>query len=144
MILGSDRNAYRQVFFDTWQKYNDKIKLEPLEQQLIHIILQHPEYHRYLNQPERYLDAEFFPEAGDINPFLHLSLHQAIIDQLQLDRPKGILSVYQRLLIKMGEPHQVEHVLMEHLIAGLQRLNQGESFMEQDYLLELEAFLQSL
>ena len=40
----NDRDAYRHAFYTAWQKYQKKLALEPLEKQLVEIILLHPEY----------------------------------------------------------------------------------------------------
>ena len=42
----------------------------------------HPEYHAWLEQGERALTAEFTPESGVGNPFLHLSMHLALREQV--------------------------------------------------------------
>ena len=59
-----DRIKIRNTFFEAWRKYNAKEPLQPLEQQLIDIILQHPEYQPLLNQPQKYLNRDYSPVAG--------------------------------------------------------------------------------
>ena len=44
-MFTNDRNAYRQTFFIAWQKYQKKLPLEPLEAEIIEIMMQHPEYY---------------------------------------------------------------------------------------------------
>ena len=36
-------------------------------------------------------------------------------DQLSLDQPKGIKKIYNNLLKKMKDDHQVEHIMMEQI-----------------------------
>ena len=58
-----------------------------------------------------YLEKNF--ENG--NPFLHLSLHLALQEQIQTNRPEGIQAVYLKLIKKHLDSHQVEHAMMEVL-----------------------------
>ena len=36
-----DRNAYRKIFFDTWQKHLKKLPIEPFETEIIAVINMH-------------------------------------------------------------------------------------------------------
>jgi hypothetical protein len=93
--------------------------LEPLEKQLVEVIKKHPEYQAILTQPEKYKDKEYLPELGEINPFFHLSLHQAVFEQVSVNLPKGIRKLYQELIIRLGDPHEAEHCMMSSLAIGL-------------------------
>ncbi|HQR51461.1 MAG TPA: DUF1841 family protein, partial [Methylophilaceae bacterium] len=57
----------------------------------------------------------YFPEMGETNPFLHMSLHLSILEQLSIDQPPGIAVAYQALLKKHGEKHPAQHDLMDCL-----------------------------
>ena len=57
----------------------------------------HPEYHALLEAPDGSLDREYLPDQGDVNPFLHLSLHLALAEQLAIEQPPGIRAHYARL-----------------------------------------------
>jgi Domain of unknown function (DUF1841) len=103
-----DRNAYRKMFFDVWQKHQKKLPLETVEIQVLEIILAHPEYHALLDHPETFMNQDFPVEE---NPFLHMSLHIALREQLQLDRPAGIKAIYQELLQKHQPAHAAEHYM---------------------------------
>ncbi len=52
---------------------------------------------------------------GQSNPFLHMAMHISIQEQLGTQRPAGIIELYQSLLAKLGDPHEVEHQMMECL-----------------------------
>lgn len=114
-MFGSDRTRMRRVFTEAWRKQRAGEPLEPLEQVIVHIERQHPEYHRILEQPERSLAQEFLPEAGDSNPFLHLAMHLSLQEQISTDRPAGISALYQQLARQTGDPHTADHQLMECL-----------------------------
>ncbi|MDP2827482.1 MAG: DUF1841 family protein [Sulfuricellaceae bacterium] len=114
-MFNPSRDQARQFLFDTWLKYGKHQALSGLESMLLEILLQHPEYHVLLNDPERYLEREYLPEQGETNPFLHLNLHLAIAEQLSIDQPPGIKGHYQQLLAKSGDPHHAQHQVMECL-----------------------------
>ncbi len=114
-MFSSDRNQMRMVFIESWRKRLAQKPLEPLEQLITEIIVQHPEYHRLLEASEDALERDFIPEAGENNPFLHLSMHISLQEQIQTDRPAGITSLYQQLTRKSGDHHKTEHQLMECL-----------------------------
>lgn len=106
----------RQLFFDTWQKYHRKELLSGMETIALEVILQHPEYHSMLQDVERYLDKDFPPELGETNPFLHMSMHVAIREQLAIDQPAGILQRFRQLRTKLhGDEHEAMHQVMECL-----------------------------
>lgn len=115
MLYGQDRGALRQQFFEVWRKREAGEPLEPLEQIVAEVIARHPEYHGVLRDRERYLDRDYLPEMGETNPFLHMAMHIGIHEQLATDRPAGIREAYQALLKRVGEPHRVEHEMMECL-----------------------------
>lgn len=53
-------------------------------------------------------------EDGRTNPFLHLSMHLAIAEQLSIDHPRGIRQAYETLASRT-DPHQAVHEIMECL-----------------------------
>ncbi len=114
-MFNPSRDQARQFLFDTWAKYRAQQTLSGLESMTLEILLQHPEYHSLLNDPERHLDQDYLPEQGETNPFLHLSLHLAIAEQLSIDQPPGIKGRYQKLLETSGDLHHAHHQLMECL-----------------------------
>ena len=105
----------RRVFIDAWSKYCARQPLEDMERQIADVILLHPEYHALLADKEAALDSDYMPERGESNPFLHLSLHIAIREQLATRRPPEINELYQHLLTKLRDAHDVEHSMLECL-----------------------------
>lgn len=114
-MFAPSRDEARRFFFDTWGKYRRGEPLTGLERIALQVISLHPEYHALLDQPQRHLDRDYLPESGEMNPFLHLSLHLAVEEQLSIDQPRGICALYQRLLEKAGSEHEAKHVLIECL-----------------------------
>lgn len=135
-MYSNERHLYRQAFFNAWEKYCKHLPLEPVEQQLIEIILLHPEYQGLLQQSKSSESQEY--ELAD-NPFLHLSLHLAIQDQLRLNRPQGIVECYQALLQRDADTHHVIHLMMECLAQTLWEAQQlGKQPDERIYLEKLK------
>ena len=117
MLFDQDRNALRQVFFGAWRKHSAaETAGEPLsgaEKLVVLVALRHPEYHTLLAQPDASADREWHPESGEANPFLHMSLHIAIEEQLATDRPPGIRQHYAQLCQRTGDEHAAQHQAME-------------------------------
>ncbi len=133
-MLHGNRDQTRQVFLDVWRKLQQRLPLEPMEALIADVIQLHPEYHRLLDDPEQALAAEYTPEAGTENPFLHLALHIALREQAGSDRPAGIRMLHQRLCARLGE-HEAEHRMMECLGQALWTAQQSASLPdEQAYL----------
>jgi len=81
----------------------------------LELILMHPEYHAVLDERERYVEREYLPELGETNPFLHLSLHLALEEQLSIDQPPGIAERFAALLARHGERHAALHAALDCL-----------------------------
>lgn len=109
------RDQARQFLFAAWRKYRGKALLSDLESLAVGHILRHPEYHALLDDAEANLDRDWLPELGETNPFLHLSMHLAISEQLSIDQPVGIKAAYARLCSRLGEEHGAQHRVMDCL-----------------------------
>lgn len=114
-LFNPSRDEVRQFFFEAWRKYRATEPLTALEGAAVEVIGLHPEYHAVLDAPERYLAQEYFPEMGETNPFLHMSLHLSILEQLSIDQPPGIAAAYQALRARLNDAHAAQHELMECL-----------------------------
>ncbi|MEY3746587.1 MAG: hypothetical protein RL194_46, partial [Pseudomonadota bacterium] len=89
-LFNPSRDQVRQFFFDAWSKFKARQPLSDLEAIALEVMQMHPEYHQVLDTPDRYLEQAYFPEMGETNPFLHMSLHLSILEQLSIDQPPGI------------------------------------------------------
>jgi len=121
------REQARQLFFETWRKYRQREILSGIETITLEVILLHPEYHDILNDPERYLDKDYLPEMGDTNPFLHMSMHVAIKEQLSINQPIGICERFARLQKNCGSEHAAAHQLMECLAEMIWQAQRAQS-----------------
>jgi len=132
-----DRDSGRRFFFQVWDKYKDqKIQLESLEQLVLGVILEHPEYHGILENQEEGLQQEFTPEMGQSNPFLHMSMHIALKEQIGADRPLGIKVLYQELLKMNSGNHELEHKMMECLGEAMWLAQRNNSMPDEQAYME--------
>jgi hypothetical protein len=114
-MFNPSRDQARRFFFDTWAKYRQGAPISDLEQVALKVIGLHPEYHGLLEDIERNVDRDYPPDDGSINPFLHLSLHLAVEEQLSLDQPSGVRAQYDRIAAITGSEHDARHALLECL-----------------------------
>ena len=121
------RNQARQSFFDTWCKYRRNEILTGIEQTALEVIVLHPEYHSILEDEERYLDQDYLPEMGDTNPFLHMSMHVAVKEQLSINQPVGICELFLRLQEQTGDEHDAAHRVMECLAEMLWQAQRSQT-----------------
>ncbi len=103
------------MYIESWRKFQAGLPLEPLEAQVAEVIAEHPEYHALLEAGEATLDAQFPPESGVSNPFLHMGLHLALREQVVTDRPSGIARIHARLAQREGSRLAAEHQMLEVL-----------------------------
>jgi hypothetical protein len=114
-MFNLSRDEVRRFFCDAWRKHGAAQPVTPLEAIAIDWIARHPEYHALLGDADAALAAEFPPEAGRSNPFLHLSLHLSLVEQLQIDQPPGIRQAWQALLHAAGDEHEAAHRAIDAL-----------------------------
>jgi len=115
MLFGQDRGQLRGVYVEAWNLYRQGKSLNPLQTRIVAVIEQHPEYHSLLENTDQALGRDYLPELGETNPFLHMGMHLAIQDQIATDRPAGIRKLYEQLLAKVTDDHELQHNLMECL-----------------------------
>lgn len=114
-MFSPSRDEARRFLVDAWTKFRAREPLSGLEQRAAELIALHPEYHAILEAPERNLDRDWRPESGDVNPFLHLSLHVAVAEQLAIDQPPGIRAEFDRIKAARGDEHAALHAVLECL-----------------------------
>ncbi|SDH37971.1 DUF1841 family protein [Propionivibrio dicarboxylicus] len=119
-MFNPTREQVRQFFCGAWRKHVERLPLDGAEVTAADLIAEHPEYHALLLRPEEAQEKEFTPDGGQTNPFLHLSLHLAIAEQISIDQPPGILAAYQALRQRL-DVHDAEHAIMECLGEALWR-----------------------
>lgn len=113
-----DINTYdvRKFFANVWKNRFNK-NLDLMEKRALNIILAYPQYHYYLENIEKYLNYDFTPEKSQTNPFLHLSLHLSIQEQVSIDQPLGIREIHLKLCNKYNNNWvEAENKMMDYLV----------------------------
>ncbi len=105
----------RRFFCATHDKQRQSLPLTPMEALAAQWIAEHPEYHTELADVEAALAASYTVEDGRTNPFLHLSMHLTITEQIAIDQPRGIKQAFELLRARLGSPHEAQHRVMECL-----------------------------
>ncbi len=113
-MYNPSRDQARQFLITAWQKRREAAPATPLETLAADLIAIHAEYHTLLEADDA-LTREWTPEDGKINPFLHLSLHLAIEEQLSINQPVGITPLFNQLLAQHGDWHAALHAVLDCL-----------------------------
>ncbi|MBV9192233.1 MAG: DUF1841 family protein [Betaproteobacteria bacterium] len=117
-MFDPSRDQVRDMFFEAWRKYRAREPLVGIGTIALDVILAHPEYHDMLSDPERNRAKDYVDEG---NPFLHMSLHVALEEQLSIDQPPGIATRFQMLVQRHGERHEALHEALECLAETMWR-----------------------
>lgn len=121
-MLGPQRDPYRRRFVEAWQKAQRGDPLDPLEQRIAEVVKKHPEYHSLLGDTDKALAKDWLPEGGETNPFLHMALHLALLEQLGADHPPGIRALYDSALRVHRDAHALEHRIIDCLAESMWRM----------------------
>jgi len=114
-VFNPSQEDVRRFFCDAWTKHRQGSVLTPLEAIAVDWIRQHPEYQDELADSDAAVARNYSIEDGRTNPFLHLSMHLAIAEQLSVDQPPGIRAAYRKLVERRGDEHAAAHAVMDCL-----------------------------
>lgn len=114
-MFNPTQTQVRTFFFEVFEKGQQSHPLTALEQIAYDIIRAHREYHSILANKVKYINYTWHVNSGEINPFLHMSLHLALNEQLSINQPFGICELYQKLCEKTKDSHVAQHLIIECL-----------------------------
>jgi len=114
-MFAPSQNDVRRFFCDAYRKRREGGVMTPLETLAADWVDEHPEYHDDLADVDAALAAVFDVDAGRTNPFLHLSMHLSITEQVSIDQPRGIKQAFELLAARRGSAHEAQHEVMECL-----------------------------
>jgi hypothetical protein len=100
----------REFFYNAWTNKANGSILSDLELLAIDCINMHPHYHKDLSSMAC-IHEQFSLQD---NPFLHLSMHLAVIEQMKINQPDGILALGRKLIYERGT-HDAMHVIIDCL-----------------------------
>ena len=105
----------RRFFCATYVRSRSGLPLEPMQALAARWVDEHPEYHAELADEATALQAMYAVEDGRTNPFLHLSMHLSIHEQMAIDQPTGIRQAVELLAARRRSLHEAHHEVMECL-----------------------------
>ncbi len=109
------QNDVRRFFCDTYARTQDGSVLDPMQALAARWVDEHPEYHAELRDLDAALAAVYTVQDGRTNPFLHLSMHLSIEEQVGIDQPTGIRQAVALLAARRQSLHEAHHEVMECL-----------------------------
>ena len=127
VFAGQSRDELRRGWVEAWRKGRARTLLTPLESAIVGIVDEHPEYHDWLERGNVAIAKDFAPEHGAVNPFLHLSMHLALREQVGAVSQEPVLfaaSIAEN--IRYGRPDatdaEVEAAISRALKKAAQRI----------------------
>jgi hypothetical protein len=114
-MFSPSQHDVRSFFVGAARKRADGLPLTPLETIAADWIEGHPEYAGDVADETAALAATYPAADGRENPFLHLSMHLSISEQVSIDQPAGIRQAFLLLAAKLGSQHAAQHEVMECL-----------------------------
>ncbi len=114
-MFAPSQTDVRRFFCATLARQRAGQPLEPMQALAARWVDEHPEYHAELADEAAALAAVYTVEDGRTNPFLHLSMHLSIHEQMAIDQPTGIRQAVELLAAKRGSLHEAHHEVMEAL-----------------------------
>ena len=114
-MFNPSQNDVRRFFCEAHSQRASAQPLTPMQTLAAQWIAQHPEYHAELSDVQAALASTYRVEDGQSNPFLHLSMHLTITEQIAIDQPSGIRQAVELLAARLGSEHDAHHQVMECL-----------------------------
>jgi len=114
-MFAPSQHDVRRFFCQTHSKQRGGMPLTPMETLAARWIAEHPEYDADLADVDAALSASYTVDDGRTNPFLHLSMHLTISEQVAIDQPRGIRQACDLLAARLGSAHEAQHQVMECL-----------------------------
>jgi hypothetical protein len=114
-MFAPSQHDVRRFFCETHSKQRQSLPMTPMQTLAAQWIAEHPEYHAELSDVVAALAASYTVEDGRSNPFLHLSMHLTITEQVAIDQPRGIKQAFELLSARLGSAHAAQHQVMECL-----------------------------
>ena len=124
-MFAPSQHDVRDFFCAAHKKLRANEPLTPLEAIAADWIAEHPEYETDLADAEAARAAVYAVEDGRTNPFLHLSMHLSISEQIAIDQPVGIRPAFDALAARLGSAHAAQHEVMECLGTMLWEAQRG-------------------
>jgi hypothetical protein len=142
-MFNPSREQVRLFFLNTWKKYHQQVPLSQAESLSLQWMSRHPEYFAvFEDSTDTVLQRDYQPEDQETNPFLHLSMHLAIAEQISIDQPPGIHAAFAALCQKYQDEHSAAHAVFDCLAEQIyQQQRNGLAFSGERYLASIQALV---
>ena len=114
-MFSPTQSDVRGFFVEARRKRLGGLPLTPLETIAADWTDGHPEYAADLADADAAREETYGADSGRENPFLHLSMHLSISEQVGIDQPAGIRAAFLQLATRLGSQHAAQHEVMECL-----------------------------
>ena len=105
----------RRFFCSVYAKWRQARPMDALETLASQWVAEHPEYHADFADEAAALERMYEVKDGQVNPFLHLSMHLSVSEQCSIDQPRGIRQAVELLAARRDSLHDAHHDTMEAL-----------------------------
>jgi len=105
----------RRFFCSVYAKARTGVAMEAIETLAAQWMDEHPEYAEEFADEAAALRTMGEVREGQVNPFLHVSMHLSISEQCSIDQPRGIRQAVELLTRKRDSLHHAHHEAMECL-----------------------------
>ncbi len=105
----------RRFFCSVYAKWRKAQPMDALETLASQWVAEHPEYHADFADEAAALERMYEVKDGQVNPFLHLSMHLSVSEQCSIDQPRGIRQAVELLAARRDSLHDAHHDTMEAL-----------------------------
>jgi Domain of unknown function (DUF1841) len=136
-LFNPSRDEVREFFFNAWSQFKSQKSLTAIEKIALGVVHMHQEYHIILDAPEQYKSQEYFPEFGETNPFLHMSLHLSVLEQISINQPIGIVGIYEQLKLKHQDEHEAQHDILECLAEAIWQAQRNNTALDANFYVQL-------
>ena len=114
-MFNPSQEDVRRFFCGVHEKGRSGAMLDALETLAHEWLKEHPEYDEHLGDADAAVARVYDGAHGASNPFLHLSMHLSITEQVSIDQPRGIRQAFDLLAARLGSRHEAQHEVMECL-----------------------------
>ncbi len=135
-MFNPSQQDVRNFFFDVYQKHREQQMLTDLEKIALSVVFEHPEYEKVLKNKDKFLTYQWLADDGETNPFLHLSMHMTILEQLSINQPIGIKTLYNDLCKKFETEHSAQHELMDCIAEMIWQAQKSHTAPDQNIYFE--------
>jgi hypothetical protein len=132
------RQYSQQKFFEIWQKASEEEKLEGEEASIAAAMLEHGEYYDTWEKADTLANYEYDPET-DVNPFLHVTIHSIVENQIAMNTPREVRTTLEKLEAKGESHHEAVHKIGTALIEEIFRtMKHNKPFDQKRYIQNLK------